>query len=238
MIISQTGSKTAQSICTSLRISITGYITGDIEEVLMYGDREGFTYDIIASRNVIEHIYDLWRFYDLLYKYNPAAVIFSTTTANYHNPAMRLRHYLIHKKVEKEIYKPQRKIAIKNEWPNISSTQLPDLVDKTRGKGQRDFTTAIACYKQNEIIEPVKILRSNTCDCYSGSWHEHLLTKNEYLQIITASGYKMRYTSGYWDTHYKSLWMNVLANILNNIIALWGTDAYYLSPFVNIVAFS
>jgi 2-polyprenyl-3-methyl-5-hydroxy-6-metoxy-1,4-benzoquinol methylase len=229
---------TAESICKSLKIPITAYITGDIEDVLKYADDAGFKYDIVASRNVIEHIYSLPNFYTLLYKHNPKAVIFSTTTANYHNPAMRFKHYLLHKKVENNIYKDQRKKAIEKEWPSVSPVQLNDLIIKTRGKGQNDFIKAIQQYKKNEPVEPVEFLRTNTCDCYSGSWHEHLLTRDEYRQIITGSGYKFEYTAGYWDTHYKSPVMNILGKTLNKIIGVWGTKAFPLSPFVNVVAYS
>jgi 2-polyprenyl-3-methyl-5-hydroxy-6-metoxy-1,4-benzoquinol methylase len=229
---------TAQSICTSLQIPITACITGDIEDVLAYADTEGFMYDIVASRNVIEHIYSLSNFYTLLYKHNPKAVIFSTTTANYHNPAMRFKHYVLHKKVERTIYKDQRKKAIQENWKDISLTQLGELVTKTRGKGANDFITAIDHFKNNESIEPVAYLRTNTCDCFSGSWHEHLLTRKEYEKIITNAGYKIEYTAGYWDTHYSSPVMNVLGKTLNKVIEVFGPTAYFLSPFVNVIAYS
>jgi len=229
---------TAQSICTSLKIPITAYITGDIEDVLKYAADEKFTYTIIASRNVIEHIYNLSYFYRLLYNHNINAVIFSTTTANYHNPAMHLKHYLLHKKVEKKIYKDQRKKAIQKEWPSVLPAQLNELANKTRGKAKDDFISAIDCYRKSEPIEPVPFLRTNTCDCYTGSWHEHLLTSNEYRSIVTGAGYKIEYAAGYWDTHYKFVLMNIAARIFNGIIKLLGKKGYLLSPFVNVVAYN
>ncbi len=228
---------TAASICQALDIKIDAYITGDIDAVLNYGRTENFSFDIIASRNVIEHIYSLPFFYEEVYRHNPQAVIFSTTSANYHNPAMWLKHYLLHKKIEKEQYLPVRKKELQKLWPAILPKQLNELTSITRGKAKEDFITAIKNYQNNNPQVLVPYLRTNTCLPDSGYWCEHLLAKEEYKQIITAAGYKMDFTAGYWDTHYKSLSMNLLAKCLNQLIILIGKKGYLLSPFVNVVAY-
>jgi 2-polyprenyl-3-methyl-5-hydroxy-6-metoxy-1,4-benzoquinol methylase len=228
---------TAKAVCDGLNIPINDYITGDIDEVINYAEANSFTFDIIASRNVIEHIYSLPRFYSLIHQHNKYAVIFSTTTANYHNPAMHLRHYLIHNKVEKTAHFNQRKEAILKRWPTISEKQLDDLAKKTRGKAMNDFDVAISQYQQQQSIEPVPFLRSNTCDCLTGYWSEHLLKKEEYQYIITTAGFKMEYSAGFWDTHYKSAFMNMAARLFNRSISLFGKKGYILSPFVNVLAY-
>ncbi len=228
----------AQTVSEALNIPVNSYITGDIDAVLKYGDTEGFTFDIIASRNVVEHIYDLPLFYSFVFRHNPAAIIFSTTTANYHNPAMRLLHYFIHIKAEKKDYGPSRKEAIRKEWPAITSEQLDDLLKKTRGKAKNDFYDAIESYRQHQPVTIVPYLRSNTCIHSTGYWCEHLLTRKEHGDIITGAGYKIEYSPGYWDTHYKSVFMNIAAKIFNYFITLLGGKGYLVSPFVNIVAFN
>jgi 2-polyprenyl-3-methyl-5-hydroxy-6-metoxy-1,4-benzoquinol methylase len=228
---------TAESVCKALHIDINGYVTGDIDAVLNYAATNEFTFDIIASRNVIEHIYSLSFFYEEVYRHNPAAVIFSTTSANYHNPAMRLKHYLLHKKIEKEQYLPHRKKEIQKEWPAITTQQLNELAALTRGKAMQDFSTAIEDYKNNRQISLVPFLRSNTCLSTNGYWCEHLLSKDEYNNIITKAGFTMDYSAGYWDTHYQSDVMNLLAKLLNQLIGLLGKKGYLLSPFVNVVAY-
>jgi len=229
---------TAESICKALQINIDGYVTGDIDAVLNYAVANGFTFDIIASRNVIEHIYSLPFFYKEIYKHNPDGVIFCTTSANFHNPAMRLKHYLLHKKIEKEQYLPHRKKEIRNIWPGVSPAQLNELAIATRGKAKEDFIIAVDNYKNNKPIEPVPFLRSNTCISITGYWCEHLLSKNEYGSIITNAGYTMDYTAGYWDTHYKSGIMNLLAKFLNLLVGLFGKRGYLFSPFVNVIAYN
>lgn len=229
---------TAEMICKAMQINIDGYVTGDIDAVLNYANDNAFRYDIIASRNVIEHIYSLPFFYEEIFRHNPNAVIFSTTSANYHNPAMNLKHYLLHKKIEREQYLPHRKTAIQNIWPGISTEQLDELASLTRGKAKEDFLLAVDNYKSNKPIVPVLFLRSNTSISTTGYWCEHLLSKQEYKSIITTAGYKMEYTAGYWDTNYKSGIMNLLAILLNKVISLSGKKGYFFSPFVNVIAYN
>ncbi|MEO7487121.1 MAG: hypothetical protein ABIU77_08465, partial [Ferruginibacter sp.] len=209
---------TAVSISQALQIKINHFVTGDIDDVLKYGAEEAFTFDIIASRNVIEHIYSLEFFYSEIYRHNPAAVILSTTSANFHNPAMRLKHYLLHKKIEREQYLPHRLRELRSAWPDISTKDLAKLAALTRGKAKKDFTDAVEDYKNNRQADPVQFLRSNTCICTYGYWCEHLLTKNEYRYIIDKAGFRMDFTPGYWDTNYKYRLMNLFAKLLNKLI--------------------
>ena len=229
---------TASSICKALHIDLDGYITGDIDAVLNYAVTQGFVFNIIASRNVIEHIYSQPFFYEEIYRHNPAAVIFSTTSANFQNPAMRFKHYLLHKKIEKEQYLPYRKKELQKEWPAINTEQLIQLAILTRGKAKQDFLAAITDYKNGRPVAPVLFLRSNTCLPDSGYWCEHLLSKDDYATIMKKAGFTLDYTAGYWDTHYPSGLMNLLAKLLNKLIVLFGNKGYFFSPFVNVVAFN
>jgi 2-polyprenyl-3-methyl-5-hydroxy-6-metoxy-1,4-benzoquinol methylase len=231
--------QTAQSICETLNIKMDGYVTGDIDSVMQHAAANGLQYDIIASRNVIEHIYNLPQFYTAIFRHNPKAVTYSTTTANYHNPAMNCYHIYIHQQTEKKYYRRQRSEEIKKLQPLFTGNQLAELTAKTRGKGQQDFIDAVNNISSNNPIKKDKSLRSNTCDCITGVWIEHLLTKKEHGDIIEAAGFKMQYTAGYWDTHYASGIKNKMAGIFNKIIALLGKEnGIVLSPFVNVVAYN
>jgi hypothetical protein len=187
---------------------------------------------------VVEHIYSLPEFYTAIFIHNPAAVTYSTTTANFHNPVMRLYHIYIHKKVERAYYLEQRKDEIKKIQPSLQESELNHLASLTRGKGQHDFVTAVNDFVAGKQIGKVAHLRSNTCDCLIGVWSEHLLTKSEYASIIHQSGFKMSFSAGYWDTHYSSAAMNILAKIFNQLIKLMGKkNGVLLSPFVNVIAY-
>ena len=230
---------TAAAACKSVGSHISAYITGDINEVVAFAASQNIRYDLVVSRNVVEHIYCLPEFYSVIFNHNPVAVTYSTTTANFHNPVMRLYHIYIHKKVEKKYYLQQRMEEIKKLNPSLSEERLAIMAKLTRGFGQQDFIKAVNNLAAGKSIEKDNALRSNTCDCIIGVWSEHLLTKKEYTAIMKNAGFSIVYAAGYWDTHYQSVGLNLMAKFFNQIISLLGKkNGILLSPFVNVVAYN
>ncbi|MES2430920.1 MAG: hypothetical protein V4556_08275 [Bacteroidota bacterium] len=228
----------AELICTALKIPVTAYVVGDIADVINHADAEGFDFDIIVSRNVIEHIYSLPDFYTTIYRHNNTAIVYSTTTANYHNPATRIQHILIHKKIENNHYCHHRKKAIQQMQPGLSETQLNTLVDLTRGKALADFIETVNDFSIGKPVSTVPYLKSNTCDYVTGVWVEHLLSKETYEQIINKAGFKIEYSAGFWDTNYSNPLVNYFTGFLNVIIKKLGKKGYIIAPFVNVVAYN
>ncbi len=226
----------AKIIADKLGITIDAYISGDIDAVINYAKAANMYIDIIASRNVVEHIYKLSDFYTKLYQSGITGLSYATTTANYHNPAMRLKHYWHHYKMEKTLYKKQREDHIKELVPAINAAELENLIKITRGRAFTDFTNAVKLYFAKQPVPPVECLRTNTCDCRTGVWAENLMTRKNHLDIIRQSGFKAEYTAGFWDTHYKYGIVNVIARLLNKLIKISGKKGYLVSPFVNITA--
>lgn len=226
----------AKTICAKLDIRIDAFISGDIDAVIDYAKNHQLSMDIIASRNVVEHIYNLRGFYHKLGQSGITSLCFSTTTANYHNPAMRLKHYFYHRKVENSLFKKQRETYIQELVPEIKESDLSKLVTLTRGRAFEDFTETVNKYMQHKKITPVEFLRTNTCDCRTGVWAENLLTRKEYVDIIESAGFNATYTAGFWDTRYKFQVINLVTGLLNRIIRLAGKKGYWFAPFVYITA--
>lgn len=226
----------AKIVCSKLDISITDYIVGDIDAVINYGKANDIHFDILATRNVVEHIYKLRNFYSKLYQADITSVCYATTTANYYNIAMRLKHYWHHYQVEKKYYKKQRADYIKELVPSINDENLHQLVKLTRGRAFADFTLAVNCYFKKEPIPEVEFLGTNTCDCKTGVWAENLITGKNYTDIIQTAGFTFEYTAGFCDTHYKYSIVNFIARILNRLIKISGKKGYWFAPFVNIIA--
>ncbi|MEO6252354.1 MAG: hypothetical protein ABIO79_03580 [Ferruginibacter sp.] len=226
----------AKIICDKLNISITGFISGDIDEVIDHAKKNNIIIDIVASRNVVEHIYNLRDFYAKLYRSGITSLCYATTTANFHNPAMRLKHHLYHRKVENTLFKKQREDHIRELVPGINTADLTNLVKLTRGRAFEDFTRALDLYFQKQPIPTVEFLGTNTCDCRTGVWAENLIRRKNYFDIITGSGFEAEYTAGFWDTNYKYKVVNLIARILNRIIKIAGKKGYWFAPFVNITA--
>ncbi len=226
----------AKTICDKLEITIDDYISGDIDAVIDYGKAKHIHFDIVASRNVVEHIYKLRDFYTKLSQSGITSLCYATTTANYHNPAMRLKHYWLHYQVEKKQYKKQRAVYIKELVPTMNAADLDALVRLTRGRAFTDFTNAVDMYLKKQTIPIVEFLYTNTCDCKTGVWAENLITRRNYFDIIQRSGFTFEYTAGFWDTHYKYMAVNLITGLLNKIIKITGKKGYWFAPFVNITA--
>jgi hypothetical protein len=226
----------AQKLCRKLNFSIAGFITGDIDAVIDYGRSNNISFDIVASRNVVEHIYSLRDFYKKLYDSDLTAICYSTTTANYHNIAMRIKHFGVHRKVEAAQFKKQRTEYIQELRPSATETDIEQLVEITRGRAFADFTNAVALYFKKEPVPPVEFLGTNTCDYKTGVWAENLLTRQDYKTIIEEAGFTSDYTPGFWDTHYKYALANFITTCFNSVIKAVGKKGIYFSPFVNVVA--
>lgn len=226
----------AKKICAKLDIVVDDFIPGDIEAVMQYGKQHNLRFDIVASRNVIEHIYDLRNFYTTICQSGSTDICYATTTANYHNLPMRLKHYWHHHKLEKILYKKQREDYVKELKPGINNDDLQRLVKLTRGKAFTDFTDSVKLYFDRQPIPPVEFLRTNTCDCKTGVWAENLITRKNYFTIIQDAGMKAQYSAGFWDTHYKYKLVNLVAGLLNRIIKMTGKKGYWFAPFVNVTA--
>ena len=226
----------AKIICSKIDITIDGFISGDIDAVIEFAKANNIHFNIVASRNVVEHIYKLRDFYTKLYQSGITDVCYATTTANYHNPAMRLKHYWYHYKTEKNLFIKQRTDIIKKLIPTVNSSDLKELVKITRGRALTDFSPAVDLYFKKQLIPPVEFLRTNTCDSITGVWAENLLTRENYFDIIQRAGFKAEYTAGFWDTHYKNKVVNLITGIFNRLIKISGKKGYWFSPFVNITA--
>ncbi len=226
----------AKIVCNALNVKIDNYIVGDIDAVITFASANQISIDIIASRNVVEHIYNLRAFYQKLYKSGITNICYATTTANYHNLAMRLKHYWYHHKKEKALYIQQRRAYIKELTPLIGESDLNKLVKLTRGRAFNDFTEAVSLYLQKQTIPVVEFLSTNTCDCHTGVWAENMIAKKNYFDIINKAGFSPNYSAGFWDTHYKYSLINFITRIFNRMIHIAGNSGIWLSPFVHVVA--
>ncbi len=228
--------KNAHIICKAIDIEVSGYIVGGINDVITFTKKNNITFDIIVSRNVIEHIYSLQEFYSAIYEHNRKCIVFSTTTANFHNPAMKCLHKRIHTKVEKDVFRNQRKDFIKEKYPTLQDEQLQNLVINTRGKNSADICIAVENFLSGQAIIADPYLYTNTCDLYTGVWAEHLLPVKAYKIIIEYAGFKIEYQGGFWDTHYNAGIINIFTSMLNILIRLLGKPGFRISPFITIIA--
>lgn len=227
--------KSAQLIAEAIGVHIDHYIVGDIGDCLNRLGGFNLRCDLITSRNVIEHIYKLDVFYATVHAQQPQAIVFSSTTANIHNPGAVIKHLRWHRRWEK-VYAGMRQVVIERMAPGLTATKMKRLVRATRGLAGADLEDAVEAYRQSGTLPDPRIHASNTCEPSSGVWAEHLINQQTYRQLINEENFDVRFAPGFWDTHYRSAAMNRFSKILNRIISRGGKMAMRLAPFIYVIA--
>ena len=225
----------AELIAQAINIHIDNYIVGDITHCLDRLAKLNTQCDVITSRNVIEHIYNLNEFYTSTYIKQPRAIIFSSTTANKQNPAAAIKHKLWHKKWEK-VFFGKRLVMIERQSPGMAVYRKRKLAKYTRGLAVKDLTDAINEYRKSGSIPNPRVFGSNTCDPSNGVWAENLLSLKTYRRMIDEKKYAVTFAPGFWDTHYRQNYLNFAARLLNKLILKGGKLAMSLAPFIYVIA--
>lgn len=225
----------AMKIAEALGIHTDEYILGDIGQTLNILEEKNIRCDIITSRNVIEHIYKLDEFYGLLFRHQPQAIIFSSTTANFYNPAAHIKHVLWHRKWEKEYYKKRLEI-IRSGGLVTDAQQQQLLAKKTRGLAGKDLLDAVADFSRAGTLPDPTVHYSNACEPTTGVWAEHMLTFSEYRNLISPDHYQISFLPGFWDTHYSASWKNIFARVMNWITGMAGSAGVLFAPFIYVIA--
>jgi 2-polyprenyl-3-methyl-5-hydroxy-6-metoxy-1,4-benzoquinol methylase len=225
----------AQLISDAIGVNIDEYIVGDIGDTLETLNKKNVCCDIITSRNVIEHIYKLDVFFNSVYSYQPGALIYSSTTANYHNPASHIKHILWHRKWEK-YFLPQRQALILEKITTIPDSDLLRLAKATRGLALRDFDIAVEEYRNSGTFPDPSIHHTNTVETGSGVWFEHLLPFESYRKLISSTKYELLFEPGFWDTHNTNKAKNLLGALLNPLVRASGKAGIRLAPFIYVIA--
>ncbi len=224
----------AELIATACSITIDEYIVGDIDATLNVLATKNISCNIITSRNVIEHIYKLEDFYNSIHVQQPQAAVYSSTTANYYNPAAHLQHIRWHRKCERR-YLKERAVMIKQSLPNITPGDVKKLARATRGLAGEELQHAIRGFTKGILPDPTKYY-TNTCDPSNGVWAEHLLTFPQYRQAINEKHFKITFQPGFWDTHYAGSLKSAMGKAFNRIIKLGGKKSFRLAPFIYVIA--
>jgi 2-polyprenyl-3-methyl-5-hydroxy-6-metoxy-1,4-benzoquinol methylase len=208
------------------------YITGDTQETCTQLVAKNLQCDLIVSRNVVEHIYSLQDFFAIMQQYQPKAILYNSTTANWRNPAAHIQHVLIHKRSRKLLAAKKLNI-LKASLPEATDTELKILNNILLQYGGKEFTDAIANFKHNKIMPSPKNDYTNVCD-ETGNWGEHLLPYKKYEAY--APQYLVHFKPGFWDVNYSSVLKSTLGKTLNFFTKILGDNGVVLSSFFYVVA--
>ncbi len=234
--------KAAERTAALLGISINGFITGGIKEVAVVLCTK--PPHAIISTDVIEHIYDLNIFFEELQQLNPAMTTVFTTAANAANPfkVWQLKKlqvndeykgglpgdYALFGEAPIEPFKISREKIITASFPSLTAEEITTLAVHTRGLNKEDIIIAGQQYLKYKTLPPLLQHPTNTCEPFSGSWTEHLLTIGNYRSIYAKAGFHLQVYPGFYNQYSpgSKSWLMKGANFG---VKIFGKK---LSPFI------
>ncbi|MBL0048717.1 MAG: hypothetical protein IPP32_11555 [Bacteroidetes bacterium] len=241
----------AKRIADTLNIPIDYFINGDTPEFVAFVNANKLNLNILGSRNVIEHVYDLNLFFTETAKIqSDKLILFLSTTANEKNPLVNTYTKGLQRKFElkgnpvawgeKELDREnsginQRKRIIKNAFPAIAETENLRLAAATRGRIKADIIADVQAYLKNGSM-PIELAHpTNTCSPESGSWVEHLLPLNDYKAMLEQNGFKFDFINGFYNTNYPQAYLNLITPTINLAIRSLKKGGTFLAPFISII---
>ena len=244
----------ARSIAKSIGNEADYYINGNIDDVIDFLRENEINCDVIASYDVIEHIYDIESFFNKIpmLSNGPLTVVVSSG-ANTFN--LLIKKKLMEKQLEaeykdredkfnhkdrdclKSYYKARIEIIyeyLKKLDKRITDKEITQLTQNTRGMVKTDIQRCVYEYLRIGKFPPRPSHPTNTCDPYTGNWAEHLMNPYELGKILVKKGFKVEILSGYYGMTSKSVIKRFLFYFLNLGIYILKKKGIRLAPFYTI----
>ncbi|MBI2967719.1 MAG: hypothetical protein HYY40_07895 [Bacteroidetes bacterium] len=241
----------ASVIGTALGFPADSYVHGEIDALGNFFTGRGIHCDIIASRNLIEHIYDLEGYFRTCYVlFSAPLVIFHATTANVKNPLINLYTKKLHRIAEYKGKKTDwgfkqmdsstpfselRRQIIGEHARGVPETEIKKLVRATRGLSADDIVKAMEEYRNGGTIPSPPVHPTNTCDPATGNWEEQLVSPRQYRDLAEKNGFDLEIINGFYNTNYDNKLLNPIASVVNYVIRKSPQSmGAYAAPFIGL----
>lgn len=239
----------AKIIATIANSVADEYVCGEVKALQLYFEKTNSTCNIIVSRNVIEHVYNLESYFKELRNIpHRELTLFFATTANYHNPLTVLYTNKIQRMLEfkgmttkwgkeRDTLQPYlitRRKIIESAHTELNNQEINQLAEVTRGLIKEDIHKVVAQYKQTGKIPNANVGGYNTCDPNTGNWAEHLVPLAAYKLLFEKNGFRFELQNGFYNTHYNKKWLNLITPAINFIIRKLGAKGIYFAPFIGL----
>ena len=220
------------------------FLAGDMNDMFTRVQNE--KPDAIAGTDVIEHMYDLRQFMQILKKVNPLIVSVFTTASNPMNPLKRIElrkiqlrdeldggnpgDYALFGAAPLEPFLKIRERIIRENTGNMPDPEITKLSIATRGLNRADIEKAVSDYLvTGQMPEPAA--GTNTCNPINGSWSERLLPLEAYHHLYRDAGFTCKIYAGFYNVFEggASVFVKKLLNVFS---ALFGKR---FSPYIVIV---
>lgn len=233
-----------KTICKALDIKIDQFIEGDIIAFAHQVNKENIKPDLICSFDVLEHIYDLEKWFQTIAKIHHNFSLIFMTNANALNPiiARRLKKLqikaenegLTKKKGWKEIdestsFLALRKNIISSKFSELGGEEIELLSAKTRGLRKEDIEKVVKDYIETGKIAYRIGHPTNTCDPYTGNWTEHLIDLKQLKAMIIKNNLLFDISNSFYG-YSKNKMLNLPKFLINQLIKILGKRHLFLSP--------
>ena len=239
-------SNDARSIGQELGIIANHYITGDIDDILEFSQQKNLNIDVMASYDVIEHIYDIDNFLSKLHLLSQDRMsMFHASAANEQN--LRIKRSI--RAMQKEFELTDRKLKygrkptdttralvvlrreiIESYAPELSSEEINLISRLTRGLIEEGIKESVDVYLNTGILPSELEHPTNTCDPLTGNWFEHFMDPNKLVNELNKTGFKTKIICGFYDKP-KNLIKRLIKTILNIAIRVMGKHGLYFAPY-------
>jgi len=237
----------AAQLASALKLSADAYFCGQTDEVCRQSIDSGLVPDLVVSRNVVEHVYDLEDFFQQVALLpNKHLHLVVATTANPANPLVDVYTRRIQRIAEykgtsgkwgkdRDAARPFRLIRadlIRASFPNMDEPTVDGLVNATRGLWKEDVINVVREFLRTGVMPKPQAHPTNTCDPLTGNRTEHLMPAGDYLLLARKVGWNGKVMSGFYNTRYLKTYLNPVARFVNRLIRLTGFRFPALAPFV------
>jgi protein-L-isoaspartate O-methyltransferase len=212
----------AQKIHATLGLKVAGYVSGGLD----YLKRINLNNTIVASRDVIEHVYNLKEFFQI----TSSAFLNAHNTAAIHNSFFRKQEFeRIHHKAENIgfneeglkamdsslAYSQLRRNFIRSNYPDLEN--IDTAVLDTRGLNYNDIERFLTQKHYDKLAK--QLLYSNTCNPETGNWAERTLPFEAYKMFAKEAGVtSLQFELLNYNTYNQGLIKKMGLKVLNKIV--------------------
>ena len=238
----------AQQLSNYLNIELDGWIIGN--ENTLSKHFNGKQLDVLVGTDVIEHVYSLDNLFRTIKQLNPNMVTVFTTASVAENPfkSRQLKKLMIqdelvgsnkfHSSYNNEFaglpFLTIRNKLISSKYPSLKEEEVKVLAIASRGLIADDIYKDVAEYLITKKTSSPINHPYNTCDPFTGSWTERLLTIKQYEQLYSRYQFSLQIHNGFYNEFEPEL-KSKISSFLNKIIGLLGKKGIAISPFIILI---
>lgn len=235
-----------------LGLRLDHVVCGDIGELVVHLRDQRLAPQVIASFDVIEHIYDVERHFAVLGEVceGGARVVYASS-ANIRNP------YYVRKVTPKQraaelTDRPAppgakerdtrrawwriRRELIAQAAPQLDERELDELASRTRGLISGDVLAAVAEYLREGSIRYQPSHPTNTCDPLTGNWCENLLEPEWLESMVARQGFRGKILAGRWSLAEGRTVRRLAKRLINRLMDVDESVALRMAPYYILVA--